>query len=84
MRRDRVPERIATIEQGGVTVEDEDSYDDREELHVIPRDYGVSVSVYDLRYGGYNPEAGIAIEWDKVDEVIAALTAARAYRPADS
>lgn len=80
MRRDRVPERTATIEQGSVDAED--GYDDREELHVIPRDYGVSVSVYELRYGGYNPEAGIGIEWGKVDEVIAALTAAKAHRPA--
>lgn len=71
----KAPERTAEIHQGGIV----NDYDDREELHVIPRPEGVGVSVWDLRCQGYTPEAGIFIEWEKLDEVIAALQAAKAH-----
>ncbi len=82
MRHEPDPDRLTSIIQGEILeIEGEEPYDDRDELHIIPRDYGLSLSLWDYSYRGYNPEAGIVIDWDNLDAVIAGLEEAKKHRP---
>ena len=75
MRREAHPDRLATVVR-----ETDPAFGLPDELHFIPQEYGLSVSVFEPDYG-YNPEAGITIGWTKLDEVIAALEMAKASAP---
>lgn len=51
---------------------------DAQELHVIPKGWCVSLEVWDVQRGRYEPEAGLHIEAANVDALIAGLQAAKA------